>query len=249
MPERMTADVHARKAAYRTGRILDGGGGLATTPIIDYRAYTDLLPHGDIHQRYQSFSTQQRLEEANGDADNQVMLVQDNSHGGFDPSNPVLVEAIEQMDRWILAVQETGATGHEDVVRAKPADLVDACWTPGRIEDEDDLQEKKIVEEIRPDSGRCHELYPTFASPRIVAGGPLASDVITCRTSAPRREDYPTMSQAQWRRLTHDVFPDGVCDYGKDGVNESGMGGTWAFFDAPGSWRFAEPDGLGSPGT
>lgn len=240
--ERMAADPLARKAAYRTGRILDGGGGLATTPIIDFRAYTDDLAHGDIHQRYHSFSTEQRLIEANGDAANQVMLVQDNSYGGFSSSNPVLIQAIEQMDRWITAIDadRSRVGAHARVVRAKPADLVDACWTPGRIDSEQELASKKIVEEIRPDAGRCHELYPTYASPRIVAGGPLASDVITCRTSAPKRDAYPPMTDAQWQRLRTEVFPDGVCDYRKPGVDESGMAGTWAFFDAPGSWTYGE---------
>ena len=41
--------------------MLDGGGGLATTPIIDYRAYRDDMPDGDIHLRYHSFSTRERL--------------------------------------------------------------------------------------------------------------------------------------------------------------------------------------------
>ncbi|HLT59555.1 MAG TPA: DUF6351 family protein, partial [Microlunatus sp.] len=39
-PERTAADPDARAAAYRTGRILSGGAGLAGTPIIDYRAYS-----------------------------------------------------------------------------------------------------------------------------------------------------------------------------------------------------------------
>ncbi len=239
--QRMSADPEARRAAYRTGRILDGGGGLGEIPIIDHRAYTDDLPNGDIHMRYQSFSTEQRLVEANGDADNQVMLVHDNSYGGFSADDPILVQAIEQMDRWILAVQadSSGDDPHDVVVANKPADLVDACWTPGRFASPADLEKKKIVEEIRPDSGRCHELYPTHTSPRIVAGGPLASDVITCRLTDPRRADYPGITRAQWRRLTS-VFPKGVCDYGRRGVGERSMAGTWAFFSAPGEWRYGD---------
>ena len=238
--ERMAADPQARRAAYETGRILDGGGGLATTPIIDHRAYTDLLGIGDIHQRYHSFSTRERLVEANGDADNQVMLVRDNSYGLFSADDPVLVHALEQMDRWILEVQASGADTHREVVDAKPEGLVDSCWEPGRLDTAEEFAAKRIVEQIRPDTGRCHELYPTFASPRIVAGGPLASDVITCRTSQPRRRDYPAMRDTDWQRLLA-AFPSGVCDYRRPGVDERGMGGTWARFDAPGSWTFLEP--------
>jgi hypothetical protein len=238
--ERMAADPQARRAAYQTGRILDGGGGLATTPIIDHRAYTDLLGTGDIHQRYHSFSTRERLIEANGDADNQVMLVRDNSYGLFNANDPVLVHALEQMDRWILEVQGSGADTHREVVEAKPEGLEDSCWEPGRLDSAEEFVSKRIVEQIRPDAGRCHELYPTFASPRIVAGGPLASDVISCRTQEPRRRDYPAMRDSDWQRLRA-VFPQGVCDYDRPGVDEQSMRGTWATFSAPGSWTFLEP--------
>lgn len=238
--ERMAADPQARRAAYETGRILDGGGGLATTPIIDHRAYTDLLGVGDIHQRYHSFSTRERLVEANGDADNQVMLVRDNSYGLFSADDPVLVDALEQMDRWIVEVQASGADTHREVVEAKPEGLEDSCWEPGRLDTAEEFASKRIVEQVRHDAGRCHELYPTFASPRIVAGGPLASDVITCRTTQARRRDYPAMRDTDWQRLLA-VFADGVCDYDRPGVDERGMAGTWASFSAPGSWTFLEP--------
>ncbi len=238
--ERMAADPQARRAAYRIGRTLDGGGGLATTPIIDHRAYTDLLGVGDIHQRYHSFSTRERLIEANGDADNQVMLVRDNSYGLFSADDPVLVHALEQMDRWILEVQASGADDHREVVEAKPEGLEDSCWEPGRLDTAEEFASKRIVEQIRPHAGRCDELYPTFASPRIVAGGPLASHVITCRTEQPRRRDYPAMRDTDWQRLRA-VFSTGVCDYDRRGVDERRMGGTWATFDTPGSWTFLEP--------
>ncbi len=96
------------------------------------------------------------------------------------------------------------------------------------------------MEQIRPDAGRCNEIYPTFASPRIVAGGPLASDVITCQTTQPRRRDYPAMRDTDWQRLLS-IFPQGVCNYNRRGVDEQGMGGTWATFHAPGRWTFLEP--------
>ena len=56
VPQRISADPWARQAAYLTGRMLDGGGGLRDLPIIDYRAYADDRVAGDIHQRYHSFS-------------------------------------------------------------------------------------------------------------------------------------------------------------------------------------------------
>ena len=38
---RSVADPDAIRAAYRSGLMSSGGGGLATTPVIDYRAYLD----------------------------------------------------------------------------------------------------------------------------------------------------------------------------------------------------------------
>ena len=54
------------RAAYPTGRLTNGGVGLARIPIIDYRAYNDDAPGGDIHVRYHSFSMRERLRKANG---------------------------------------------------------------------------------------------------------------------------------------------------------------------------------------
>ena len=45
---------------------------------------------------------------------------------------------------------------------------------------------------------------------------------------------------ADWARLLT-VFPDGVCDFDRPGVDERPMAGTWASFGAPGSWMFLEP--------
>ena len=138
------------------------------------------------------------------------------------------------MDQWILAVQadHSRRPAHDVVVKAKPADLVDACYT--------NAGEKIVEPQVHQGDTRCNALFPSFASPRIVAGAPLASDVITCRRRAPIRSDYPPMTYGQWAFLRV-VFPAGVCDYSKPGVDETGMEGTWAFFTSPGTWTFHEP--------
>ena len=64
--ERMVADPAAIRAAYRTGRLNQAQGGLGDLPIIDYRTYYDDLPGGDVHMRFQSFTTDARLQKANG---------------------------------------------------------------------------------------------------------------------------------------------------------------------------------------
>jgi hypothetical protein len=55
--ERMVADPIATRAAYRTGRLNQTGGGMSSVPIIDYRTYYDDLPGGDVHMRFQTFTT------------------------------------------------------------------------------------------------------------------------------------------------------------------------------------------------
>ena len=232
---RTAADPTARENAYRTGRMLNGGNGLGDVPLIDYRAYTDDLEGGDIHMRYQSFSTRERLVAANGDADNQVMLVEDDSRGLFDSESPVLVYALDAIDRWIATVQKDTRPGsqHGKVSRSRPKDLVDSCWTP----DGERIRERQVYE----GHTRCNELYPSYASPRIVAGGPVASDVITCELAAPVREEYPETTDAQWERL-QEVFAGGVCDYSRDGVDQQDPDGTWLDFSAPGEWTVRGSD-------
>lgn len=129
--ERTRADLAATRAAYRSGRLLNAGAGLASMPMIDYRAYTDDAPGGDIHMRFHSFATRERLQKANGTYANQVMLVEDNRYGGFSLSSPVLMEALTRMDQWLTAIAADHRPGHPGakVVRNKPQELTDACWT------------------------------------------------------------------------------------------------------------------------
>ncbi|WP_181958185.1 DUF6351 family protein [Nonomuraea deserti] len=121
VPERTRADLSATRAASRSGRLLKAGAGLACMPMIDYRAYTDDAPGGDIHMRFQSFSTRERLLKVNGTYGNQVMLVEDNRYGGFSLDSPVILDALTQMDRWLTAIAADRRPGRptDRVVRNK----------------------------------------------------------------------------------------------------------------------------------
>jgi hypothetical protein len=101
VPQRTVADPVAVRRAYRTGRVTNGGLGLRHIPIIDYRAYNDDAPSGDIHVRYHSFSMRARLRKANGTARNQVMLVEDQRYGLYSTESPLLRHAILALDRWM----------------------------------------------------------------------------------------------------------------------------------------------------
>lgn len=219
---RAVADLPAVRAAYRTGRVLNGGGGLASVPVIDYRNYLDDDPEGDVHIRFHSFSVRERLKKVNGTADNYIMLVEDNRHRG-NTSSPVYREALSQMDRWLTALAEDAA-GDPPIVkirRAKPADLVDACWTR-------DAEPEKVVETpTQATSGRCEQLYPSASFPREVAGGSIANDIVKCQLKPIASSDYAvTFTAAEMARLRR-AFPDGVCDWSKPGVEQQELGGTW----------------------
>ena len=135
---RTVADPAAIRIAYRMGRMTWGGGGLATTPILDYRAYLDDAEGGNIHLRYHSFSTRERLQKANGYTDNQVMLT-DDRRWGDSLKAPVLRNGLAQMDQWLTKIADDTSNDSKltKLRRAKPADLVDACWTRDEASAED----------------------------------------------------------------------------------------------------------------
>lgn len=244
IPQRMSADLRATRAAYQTGRLLNGGGGLASMPILDYdQLYTDLQPGGDIHLKFHHFSTRERLREANGHIDNHVMW----SGGGNaadDAAYPGRVafiqdRALEAMDRWLanIAADTANISRGAKVVRNKPADLRDGCWTRAATPD-------FIPEPQRfggPGSSTCNDLYPAFPSPRMVAGGPLASDIIKCELKAVDPRDYAVPLDAQQYARLMQIFPSGVCNWAVPGVGQTDLLGTWLEYTGPGRFH---PDRL-----
>ena len=104
--------------------------------------------------------------------------------------------------------------------RAKPADLVDACWTR-------DEHPQKIVEKQMPTSGKCNELYPANSFPRGVAGSPLAADVIKCQLKPIAAADYKVTFTPEEMSQLKQIFAGGVCDWSKPGVGQQPMAGTW----------------------
>ena len=233
---RTVGDLEAIRVAYQSGRLTNGGGGLASVPIIDYRAYLDDTGKGNVHVRYHSFSTRERLRKANGHSDNFVMLTDDRKWGDSLRA-PVVREALSQMDAWLTTiVDDTSSDAPIDKIRrARPVDLVDACWTR-------DDNPRKIVEPAQFGAGKCDELYPANAFPRHVAGSPVAGDVIKCQLKPISAADYTAaFSAAEMTRLRR-IFPDGVCDWSKPGVEQQQPAGTWQRFGMPGATQTAARD-------
>ncbi|MFE3456313.1 DUF6351 family protein [Nocardiopsis aegyptia] len=225
--ERMRADPGAVAAAYRTGRVLHGGGGLADTPVVDYRAYQDDTPGGDIHQRYHSFSTRARMVAANGHADNHVMLVESRERGRFSASAPVAGRALAELDAWVGGIREReaahpGRPRAEHVRAARPEWLADSCWTGGSAAE-------RVVAGQRPLTGGdpCSDAFPVHTSPRTVAGAPLSSDVLACRLRPFDASEHPADFDEEQAERAAEVFADGVCDYSVPGRGQQDPAGTW----------------------
>ncbi|WP_345563100.1 DUF6351 family protein [Nonomuraea rosea] len=131
------------------------------------------------------------------------------------------------MDAWITGVNAdtSGRSLRNKVLRHKPADLTDACWTP-------ETPQRKISQALSADNpGECGALFPAFATPRLVAGAPLADNVVKCRLKHPDSKDYDVeFTPAELTRLRN-VFPDGVCDWSATGVEQRPLRGAWLAFD------------------
>lgn len=201
---RTTTYAGATRRAYEGGRILSGRNGLASMPIITRMGGGDLAVQGDVHLRYHAHAIRARLTNANGHADNQVIV------GNLAPSELLL----DQMGQWLTAVvaDASDRSRADKVVANKPADAVDACWTTAGV---------KIVETQTLDGpGQCNQLFPVGVPPEYVAGAPIALDIVKCKLKPIDSADYRVPFTAQQRARLEAIFPEGVCDWSKRGVHQ-----------------------------
>lgn len=209
---RQRADLDVLAATYKSGLIADGIK-LATVPIIDLRADNGTP---DLHERWKSWATRERLDRAAGGHGNHIIR----AFGGIAPGGPPGVAAVRQafgmMDRWLTAIEnDTSVTPlAQKVVNNKPADVTDACFVqPGNTD-------AQLIN-IGLDSATC-PIKPE-ASPRQIAGGPLAEDILKCQLKPLNFADADyagvTFTPDQQTRLNV-VFAGGVCDWSKPGVGQ-----------------------------
>jgi hypothetical protein len=216
--DRTVADPESVRMAYVAGRLDSAAGGLGSLPILHYRSYND--PLGDIHTFDRDFTFRERLRKAYGRVDNQVIWIYPNG-GGANLGAVVTGLAIDTMSQWLDALAKDPSTGPaiDKVVRAKPAAAVDACWTADGT---------KIAEPLSlTGSGTCASLFPPHSTPRLVAGAPLADDVLKCQLKSIDATEYKTPFTAEEMQRLRAIFPNGVCDYSKPGVNQKPLGGIY----------------------
>jgi hypothetical protein len=204
---------------YSTGRITTGTG-LATVPIINVRPYTDQV--ADIHTRYYTFNTRERLLRDNGTAANQAVQV----YGLATPPAVVAqiqANALVAMDEWLTAIgTDTLERTAEEVIAARPDSALDGCWDAAGT----------LIREAPSFDGdtACNELYPVHADPRYEAGGPLTGDVLSCQLEPLDPDDYTVEFTAdQWAQLEA-AFPQGVCDWDQPGTGQGTWAGPWQSF-------------------
>ena len=128
--------------------------------------------------------------------------------------------AISKMDEWLTNVERdtSNASRQDKILRAKPADLVDACY---------DANGTRITEPQNFSGGECNKLYPTFPPPRMIAGGPITNNVLKCQLKPIDPADYAVPFSAEERQRLRRIFPNGVCDWKKPGVEQQKPLGTW----------------------
>lgn len=233
--ERSTADADALAIAYRAG-IVASGKQLAKTAIIDMRGWDDsniTVPPGNtpgtipIHHQWFSFGIRDRIVAEAGNANNQALWRF--ARTGLTPPGTMAFDAFVAMDQWltVLKADTSGASIENKVRSARPASTADFCILPT-----DATQTVKTTNAATCDADPF--LKPSL-SPRQVAGGPRAEDVLKCQLKPLLRTDYAagTFSDAQWARLQA-VFSTGVCDWSKPGVGQQAAVSPLSFAAGPG---------------
>jgi Tannase-like family of unknown function (DUF6351) len=72
-----------------------------------------------------------------------------------------------------------------------------------------------------------NQLYPNHGNPRMAAGGPLAGNILKCALKPIDPKTYAQpLTTDQVERLKA-IFPQGVCDYSRTGIEQQAATGTW----------------------
>lgn len=213
---RTTGDVTGIENAFTNGHVFRGE---LDIPIIDARYY---MEHQlDMHNTHQSFAARQRMLDAVGHHDNQLIWFVD-ARPGQAEHDPTL-DAFEVLHEWITNIQDDPDAG---VAGNRPADAADACWqTDGTLIASGDEVWSGVIDDEA--SGPCTDAFEMFTTSRIEAGAPINGDVFKCHTmsisTAVEEGIYgdwvPTDEESN--RLV-EIHREGVCDYGLPGVGDPG---------------------------
>ena len=200
IPERVSADIPALAAAYRSGAV-NTGSNLDEVAIIDLRGPDP----GAFHDVYRTYALRARLDREHGHHDNHVIWRGPVAlFGGPDFAD----EAILAMDVWLAAVEadERDIPLPQKIVENKPPEARERC-TDGRA---NGVEIPDLL---------CNEIVDSYSATRVEAGMPFTDDIMKCELKPLSEADYYPLvfTTEQWVRL-EGIFPDGVCDWSKPGV-------------------------------
>lgn len=219
LPARSEGDLVGIKNAYRHGRVNDAEN--LTLPIIQYRNYVDFA--SDIHSFHRSAAMLARMQKKNGTTDNVARWTM--PQAGTVNFMRMALLAHDEWQRNLAADSAPGSYA-EKVVRNKPVGVKNQCWDAAGVTHDHPLDMN--------DPGFCNALYPVHRDPRIVAGGPIAGDILKCQLKPVRASDYRVaFGSSEWARLQA-IFPEGVCDWSRPGVKQRPLEDSWLAFPKPG---------------
>ena len=191
------------------------GGGVNETNNLTDVAIIDLRgpDAGSFHDAYRSWTIRARLRDVEGHfPKNDVIWFGETPLIG-DPN--YAAEGLVAMDQWLSAVEadHSSASLEQKIADDRPAAVHDQC---SDIPDVDQV--------VVPGVGEvCQSpvLQTRFATPRMVAGESIATDQEKCQLKPLNQSDYypVTFSDTEWAELQQ-IFPSGVCNWSKPGVDQ-----------------------------
>ena len=235
VPSRSVGNAGAIERAQKGGLGLGGNGGLGSIPVLDYSAIYD----DDQFYHYQvfHFMTRERIAQGNGDSKNHVMwrgAAPITQLFGITTPEGTAINALTNTQSWKTFIQWVEAykadtsnlSQRAKVINDKPASAVDGCFTKGTTS-------PQFVAEPQTWSSQpttqCNQMWPSYSLPRKEAGGPLAANVYKCQLKPVSATDYtPAFTAGELAQMAT-IFPNGVCDWSKPGVNQTGVV-PWASF-------------------
>jgi hypothetical protein len=239
---RTTADLPALRIAYRAG-IVASGRNLGKLPIIDSRGFDEGQPPNGafgIHYIWRTFAERARIEaDNNGNHGNQVIW----RYGtGLLPAtaaqvNAVTTQSFLTMDTWLTTLLSSAPKDtlnsvrtQAQVIAAKPTAALDLCYLTGDVNFATPITDMALCD--------ADPHLAKHASPRQVAGGPLAENILKCQLKPINTADYlPVTFTAEQLNRLFATFPDGVCDWSKPGVSQQPARSPLTFASGPGGQR------------
>ncbi|HEX6232166.1 MAG TPA: DUF6351 family protein [Jiangellaceae bacterium] len=215
---RRSGDLAAIRGAYESGLVFRGQLP-RQIPIIEARDYLEHVL--DMHNSHQSFAVRQRLLDAQGHHDGQVIWFLETNPNGSGPTDQFTHAALDTIAEWMANL---AANPSLSVAEAAPAQAVDRCIGVDGNEIASGNGVWSGILDEGPD-GECTARFEIHTTSRIEAGGPISGDIYKCHLMPVETavvEDLYGVWQPSGDQVARlkEIFPDGVCDYDLPSVGD-----------------------------